>query len=433
MAIYVGIGALVFAWIRLGRAVRSEGTDPGIVRIAIAAWVAPLLLAPPLFSRDLYSYLAQGALAVAGLDPYSVGVRALPGTLTDNVAWMWLDTRSPYGPLFLALAKSVVAVAGQNVILGALLTRLVVIVTGLVLLCAALPALCRHLGAKPSLALVGRRIHSIIVQVVGGVHNDMLMIGLLTVGTLLVLDGKHVLGFTVVASAMAVKASAVIALPFLLWVWVAHLRTPRRHAAVRFAMAAGAGTAVVTVVFGLWTALAGGDLGWLPALADSSVVITWLSVPTGCAELLASILGQFTEVDEPLLIDSARTMGWTLLVAAVCWLWWISRAGGAQAVRGAAGAMLLTTLLSAVTYPWYFSWPLAAAASMAWPAGRLAVTAGASVWLALVSYPTGETALYDWGYVAVTFALAVVAAFALVRPVRRSDGHLQQRRVRVSH
>ncbi len=36
----------------------------------LTAWTAPLLLAPPLFSRDVYAYLAQGRLLAEGYDPY---------------------------------------------------------------------------------------------------------------------------------------------------------------------------------------------------------------------------------------------------------------------------------------------------------------------------------------------------------------------------
>ena len=66
-----------------------------------------MLLGPPLFTRDVFSYLAQGALPLAGLDPYAVGPEALPGIFTQNVHYFWQDTPAPYGPLFILLAKTV--------------------------------------------------------------------------------------------------------------------------------------------------------------------------------------------------------------------------------------------------------------------------------------------------------------------------------------
>src|SRR5437588_5191392 len=77
--LYVGLTLVVWAWIRLGRDVRAKAIDARGVLLAIGVWTLPLLVAPPLFSRDLYSYLAQGNLALHGLDPYRVGPSALPG------------------------------------------------------------------------------------------------------------------------------------------------------------------------------------------------------------------------------------------------------------------------------------------------------------------------------------------------------------------
>src|SRR5699024_5817397 len=39
----------------------------------IASWALPLALAPPMFSKDVYSYLAQGAIGNELADPYALG------------------------------------------------------------------------------------------------------------------------------------------------------------------------------------------------------------------------------------------------------------------------------------------------------------------------------------------------------------------------
>ena len=77
-ALYLGVGMLVWAWIRLGHEVRRRTATVQQVRLASAVWTAPVLLSPPLFTRDVYSYLGQGALALRGLDPYQVGPSKLP-------------------------------------------------------------------------------------------------------------------------------------------------------------------------------------------------------------------------------------------------------------------------------------------------------------------------------------------------------------------
>ncbi|PRC62056.1 hypothetical protein C6A85_05130, partial [Mycobacterium sp. ITM-2017-0098] len=36
-------------------------------------WALPLLIAPPMYSKDVYSYLAQSEISLQGSDPYKVG------------------------------------------------------------------------------------------------------------------------------------------------------------------------------------------------------------------------------------------------------------------------------------------------------------------------------------------------------------------------
>lgn len=376
---YVGIAALVWAWLRL------RACDQRQILIAVGVWAAPLVVSLPLLSQDLYIYLAQGAIAHAGLDPYTVGPSGLDGPLTDRVSWVWEDTPSPYGPLFILLMKSIVAVTGPNVMMAALVTK-VVVASGLVLLCAALPGLARQLGGTPEQALwVGAANPLVLVHLVGGPHNDLLMIAFLAAGTLLVLDRRHIAGIAVVALAASIKVTAALVLPFLVWIWAARIKR------WGFVTAASAGAGVAVAVFGLCTIAAGVDLGWLGALGGNSLLTHWLSLPTGFGELFG-------------IIPAARIGGWALLAATVLWLWWWSRSGGPRAVAAAAWALLATVLLSAVTMPWYFTWPLVLAAGFAF---RPAIVAGISLWLVVINYPNGDTGLYNWWWVLLTAAAGV--------------------------
>jgi alpha-1,6-mannosyltransferase len=306
---------------------------------------------------------------------------------------VWQTTPSPYGPLFILLMKSVVAVTGPNLVLTAALTK-VMIASGLVLLCAALPGLARHLGGTPEQALwIGAANPLILVHLIGGAHNDLLMIALLATGTLFVLDRGHLLGIAIVAFAVGIKVTAAIVLPFLVWVWAA------REKRLGFAKAAGLGAVVTVAVFGLCTLAAGVDLGWLKALGGNSLLIHWLSVPTGIGELFG-------------VIPAARIAGWTLLGCIIVGLWGRSREGGPKAIAGAAWALLATVLLSAVTMPWYFTWPLVLAAGFAM---RPAIVAGVSVWLVIINYPNGDTGLYNWWWVLLTAAAGVFAGWRVRR------------------
>ena len=82
--------------------------------VILVLWGLPFFLGAPLFSRDLYSYVAQGQLARHGLNPYVVAPSALgPGNLLSSIASVWRHTASPYGPLFVSVSHLGASVAGD--------------------------------------------------------------------------------------------------------------------------------------------------------------------------------------------------------------------------------------------------------------------------------------------------------------------------------
>ena len=67
-------------------------------------WATPMIVAPPLFSRDVFSYAAQGEMTFHHISPYLYG----PGTLGGGpyvppVDQLWINSPAPYGPFFLFL------------------------------------------------------------------------------------------------------------------------------------------------------------------------------------------------------------------------------------------------------------------------------------------------------------------------------------------
>jgi alpha-1,6-mannosyltransferase len=413
MTLYVGLGLVIWAWIRLGRMIRNQQVGSLAVLIAIAAWTLPLLLSPPLFSKDIYSYLAQGQLALHGFDPYVVGPAALPSPLSDNVSWVWQNTPAPYGPLFILLAKAVVWATGGSVIGGVVVMRFV-LALGLALICWALPGLARHLGGRPAVALwLGAANPLILVHLIGGAHNDVLMVGLMAAGVLMVLNRRHVLGIALVTLAVAIKATAGVALPFLVLVWAARLEGTRRARLVR-AIARSVG--VFVLVFAFCSVIARVDLGWISALRSSSAIVNWLSLPTAVGDFVHSLVDLVVRVDQGWFLGVARGLGAVLLLYIAWRQWRAAEDGGADAVRRAAITMLAVALLSPATLPWYFSWPLVLGAGLAWTTSGLAAAAFFSCVLLLVTFPNGDTALYSGMYLVMTAAVSALAAVSLTRP-----------------
>ncbi|HJT02166.1 MAG TPA: polyprenol phosphomannose-dependent alpha 1,6 mannosyltransferase MptB [Pseudonocardiaceae bacterium] len=415
VGLYAGVWMLVWAWVRLGRDVLAGTATAQQVTVAGVAWAAPLVLAPPLFTRDVYSYLAQGALALRGLDPYLVGPSKLPtGALADNVHYVWQTTPAPYGPLFIFIAKMINTVTGDNLILGVIGMRLVLL-SGFAALIFALPRLAQRLGGNPTVALWLVIANPLtVVHLVGGPHNDLLMTGLLAMGTLLVLQRRHAAGIALGTMAMAIKASAGVVLPFLVWIWVARLPGTRGTRLLR----AGAGSVAVfaTMFIGI-TLLSGVGLGWVPALDAPSLIVNWMSLPTAAGELAHAVVAPFGDVSDHAFIVVCRVLGSAVFVAVLIWQWWLASSDGPpQTISRASIALLWAALLAPATLPWYFSWALVLGAVRPWQRRTLAwVVAGCS-WLVVCTYPTGESAYTAWPYQFAMVAVSLVAGASLLRP-----------------
>jgi alpha-1,6-mannosyltransferase len=415
VGLYLGVAMIVWAWVRLGREVLSGTVVVQQVTATATAWVAPLLLSPPLFTRDVYSYLAQGALAVRGLDPYLVGPAELPpGAIADNVHYVWQTTPAPYGPLFIFIAKLMNAATGDHLILGVIGMRLVLL-TGLALLIFALPRLAQHLGGNPTVALWLVIANPLtVVHLVGGPHNDLLMTGLLALGTLLVLERRHVSGIASVTMAMAIKVSAGVALPFLVWIWATRLPGTRVTQLLR----AGAGSMVIfAMIFSGITLASGVGLGWVPALDAPSLIVNWMSLPTAAGEVVHAVVAPFGQVSDHPFIMVCRLLGSAVFVAILIRQWWLARNDGPpQTISRASTALLWAALLAPATLPWYFSWALVLGAVRPWPRRTLAWVVTGCTWLVVCTYPTGESAYSSWPYQLAVVAVSLIAGASLLRP-----------------
>ncbi|MGW4098112.1 alpha-(1-_6)-mannopyranosyltransferase A [Mycobacterium sp. NPDC004974] len=414
--LWVGVAVMLIAWLWLGRRV-IDGTATEYTMVATTGfWLAPLLLSVPLFSRDTYSYLAQGALLRDGFDPYVVGPVENPNSLLDNVSPIWTTTTAPYGPAFILVAKFVTILVGDDVVAGTMLLRLCML-PGLLLLIWAAPRVARHVGANGAASLWICVLNPlVIVHLMGGVHNEMLMVGLMMAAIALTFAGRPVIGVSLIAIAVAVKATAGLALPFLVWVWMRQLRDKRSMPALRaFALATAASVLIFVAVFAVTSLLAGVGLGWLTALAGSVKIINWLTVPTAAANLINAIGGLIFPVNFYAVLEVARIIGILTIVIALPLLWWRYRHTDREALTGIALAMVVVVLFVPAALPWYYTWPLAVAAALIQTRPAIAAVAGFSTWIMVMWKPDGAHGMYSWAHVLLTTACAVVAWYSLYR------------------
>lgn len=313
------------------------------VRWALGAVVVLHLLfalAPPLLSTDVFSYVDYARLgAVHALSPYVHTPRAVPGDPSFALAGhAWKHTPTTYGPLFtllgypLARAGVAASMWGEKALAAAAGLACVAAVWG----CA------RAVGrsALPAALLVGLN-PVLLVYGVGGAHNDLLMLALLMAGVLLVLRRAGAAGAAGVVAAGAVKASAVVVLPFLL------LRPRARwQAVVVGALGAGVAVALVDVV-----AFGAGSAHLVTVLRHQQSLVSYDAFPTLAAHLMG-LRGVFP-VDRLML---------RVLLAAVLigLLWGVWR--GLDWVAASGWALVALLVTSTWMQGWYTLWPLPLAA-----------------------------------------------------------------------
>jgi hypothetical protein len=390
--VIIGVAVLLQAWLRLGHHVRTmRVSEPrGLLRL-MWLWAIPLFIAPVLFSKDIFSYIAASRLLPAGLDPYANGTGALPTWTNDGADTFWLGSPSPYGPLWVGLSTGVYRVTGASAIPSLIAFRLLAL-AGLVLLAIYLPRLAKACGIDEAKVIwLGLLNPLVLLHFVSAGHNDALMLGLLVAGMTLALEGKVGLGTLVVILAGAIKAPALLGLPFVALTWpgaTASIRS-RTFAWVRV------GAMALAVFLALNLAL-GIDFGWLSALDTPGEARTWLS-PTTAVGMLGGIVGEIT--GHPNFDNGSvavlRMLGNIAALALVAML--ALHAERRTAARGLGLALLVVVVLGASVQPWYLLWALVilAAAGLSANENRVAVILS-TVHTVYSIASSGSTNTYRW-------------------------------------
>jgi alpha-1,6-mannosyltransferase len=399
-----GATMMALAWLMLGRfALGKRRMSRGELDRTLLLWVLPLLIAPPMFSKDVYSYLAQSQIARLGLDPYRVGPATglgLGHVFTLSVPSLWRETPAPYGPLFLWIGRGISALTGENIVAAVLCHRLVVLL-GVGLIVWATPRLARRCGVAEVTALwLGAANPLLIMHLVAGIHNEAPMMGLMLTGTELALRGLETgdsarplwprpwprasgnradwapLGMLLAGSVLIVLSSQ-IKLPSLLALGFVTMALAQRYGGgvkafvLTGALMSGLSLAVMAAVG--WASRLG--FGWIYTLGTANVVRSWMSPPTLIALGTGQVgillgLGDHTTA----VLSLTRGIGVLIIAVLVAWLLMAVLRGRLHPVGGLGVALGGCVLLFPVVQPWYLLWaiiPLAAWATR--PGFRIAV------------------------------------------------------------
>ncbi|MEG8179630.1 hypothetical protein GZH49_13930 [Nocardia terpenica] len=449
----IGTVLVVMAWLLLGRfAVGGFGGAPAHrlsrsqLDRTLLLWILPLSVAPPLYSTDVYSYLAQSEIAKRGMDPYLVGPAqglGVGNVLTMNVPNIWRETPAPYGPLILWIGRGISQLTGDNIIVGVWMHRLLAL-GGVALIVWALPRLSRRCGVAPVSALwLGAANPLVLFHLVAGVHNDALMLGLMLAGMEFCLRAiagegsstggvgpfdRHewtvmIFGAVVIALSSTVKITSLIALGF-----VGMALARRWGKGLRPVVAAAALLGVIALATTLFVSLASGlGFGWLFTLNTANVVRSWMSLPTalgiitGFGGVLLG-LGDHTtallSITRPIALTVAGFLSLRMLIAT-----WTGRLPAVGALGVSLAAIVL---LYPVVQPWYLLWaivPLAAwATTRAFRVPAVVFSAVVSVMLMPRGADYGVFQIIEAAIAVVVVSVAFIVLTRNVLPWRKRPG-----------
>lgn len=394
-AFMIGLVLLGWAWVRIGQQLHAGGPgEPGRWRWVLATgglWAAPLLLAPPLGSRDIYAYACQGAVWLDGNHPYQVGAAAGGCVWQEAVPALWQQTTTPYGPAALLISAAAVALArlfatGPDPQLLVTIAGLrLAAVTGGLLIAGYGRRLARVCGVEPATAAwLGLVTPLVALHVVSGAHNDAVVAGLIVASLALAAGrrpgrppaephrqrpGGAALGSAgaglLLGLAVAVKVTALAAFPFVVLLAAGSGRAagaesrpgpPVLGRGAVVAAATGAGFLGVTLLTGL-------GFGWVAALTDTGSLVQWSALPTGLGMAVGYVLrGLGVPGGYDVAVAVARSLGFlglAVLAAAMLVRAWRRRAEPRQVVLAAGVVLAAVVVLGPVLYPWYAVTPLA--------------------------------------------------------------------------
>ncbi|MDA8274353.1 MAG: polyprenol phosphomannose-dependent alpha 1,6 mannosyltransferase MptB [Actinomycetota bacterium] len=381
-AVYGGLLLLMRVWWGMTRLyARSPGVPTSQLWWVFLLWALPMLVIAPLFSRDIYSYAAQGEMVSRHLSPYQYGPFELGNnSFTAPVDPLWGNAPAPYGPLFLEIDGFFARVTGHNELATVVLLRLLAF-GGVVLMAAFIPRLARLYnrdGAEVFTLAVLNPV--VILHLIGGAHNDALMLGFLVAGITLAKEGRPVLGLVLCAVATAVKAPAAVGALYVGWTWLGPY-VPVRDRIRPLVTAALIGGGIM----GFFSMTSGLGWGWIGSLLSPGVVRSWMAPTTAVAYLatdVAHLVGFGVHMGTVLSVS--RFFG--MLGGGILCLWLLGNSDRIGSLRALGMTLLVIVLLGPVDQPWYLTWGLVALAPVA--RGRLrSVLIGLSMFSAFLSLP----------------------------------------------
>jgi hypothetical protein len=196
--------------VRLGARLPARAIVAAIVVLHVL-----MAIAPPVMTTDVFSYLMYGRMdAIYRINPYVYGPHAIfYDSYFPLVGAKWSYTPTAYGPLFTGLS----ALMGHLDVRAATLTYKLLTVACSLIAIAGVAKAAQRLGRDVAQATLFVGLNPVLViYAVGGSHNDMLMMAALCWSVVALIGHRARTAGGLLVTAVAVKLTAGILLPFAL-------------------------------------------------------------------------------------------------------------------------------------------------------------------------------------------------------------------------
>jgi hypothetical protein len=272
---------------------------------------------------------------------------------------LWRSARAAYGPAWERLSGGLVQLAHHDVLAAVTAFRGVALL-GVVLMAWGIPVLAQSAGRDRATAFALAVLNPLVLLVLlGGAHNDALMLGLLVVACVMARRNHFMAGLVLCVLASEVKIPALIGAALVGW-WWCETAASRHQRLLRFLMAFVAVAGSVALV----SAASGFGWRWLDGLSDPGVVVSWLD-PTSAIGLalshLSGLLGYGRHSGA--FVEFARAIG--LAGAAALSVGWIRRSDRIGQTQALGWSLIVFVVLGPVIWPWYETWGFVFVAVMA--------------------------------------------------------------------
>jgi hypothetical protein len=306
---------------------------------AVVALNVIVLIGPPLFSTDVFSYQAYARMfTIYHTNPYTHGPAAIQlDGIYQYIGAKWISTPSVYGPLFTFISG---AFASASISTSEFAFKLLAaLASGGTLYILWQASKLRGLNPVRSIALFGLN-PLVTLYGVGGGHNDLLMLMLTTAGVYAVLRHRERTAGALISAGAAIKLTGGVVFPFALLSGV-RLDAPKRRRGIVLGAAA-----VAVVVAGASFAVFGtGILDMPTTLQNVQDQGAWQSVP-----------GFMFAVTRLNVTEGVRLFADVVLVGWVLWLLWRVWQGRMDWIDGAAWATFAVLVTAWAMLPWYVAW-----------------------------------------------------------------------------